>query len=222
MPKRPRTVTSPRKEPSQARSTQLVADILQAAIRVLEREGALRFTTIRVAHEAGVSVGSLYQYFPNKQAILFRLQVDEWERTGATLDAILGDTARPPAVRLRDTVRAFFHSECEEAPLRSALDTAAPAYADAPESRAGRARSQRIVNAFVAAAAPRATPRQRSFAAELIFMTMTAVGKEVSERHAARGEVDAWADAVAEMLNSYLAQLAPGARRRTRRSAAPA
>ena len=88
MPRPQRPAIDPRKLPVQARSTQLVADILKAAVRVLEREGALRFTTIRVAEAAGVSVGSLYQYFPNKQAILFRLQVDEWEATGATIDAI--------------------------------------------------------------------------------------------------------------------------------------
>src|ERR1700761_4435131 len=107
--------TSPRKLPSQARSTELVAAILQAAIRVLERDGAQKFTTIRVAETAGVSVGSLYQYFPNKQAILYRLQVEEWEKTGATIDAILGDVTRPPAERLRTMLRAFFRSECDEA-----------------------------------------------------------------------------------------------------------
>jgi AcrR family transcriptional regulator len=196
----------------QARSTELVAAILEAAIRVLEREGAARFTTIRVAEQAGVSVGSLYQYFPNKHAILFRLQRDEWEATGATIEAILGDAARPPAQRLRDTIRAFFHSECDEAPLRLALDAAAPSYRDDPESRAGRRRGRRIVAAFVAAAAPRATARQRTFAGELIFMTMTALGKEVSERRPSRAQVDAWADAVAAMLSAYLAGLAPSRR----------
>jgi AcrR family transcriptional regulator len=209
MPRARRPVTAPRKLPVQARSAQLVADILKAAVRVLEREGAARFTTIRVAEAAGVSVGSLYQYFPNKQAILFRLQVDEWERTGATIDAILGDATRPPAQRLRAMMRAFFHSECDEAPLRLALDAAAASYHDAPESRAGRRRSRRIVSAFVAAAAPRATARQRSFAAELAFMTTTAVGKQLSEREHSKAEIDRWADAIADMLSTYLARLAP-------------
>jgi AcrR family transcriptional regulator len=195
--------------PVQARSAQLVADILKAAVRVLEREGAPRFTTIRVAEAAGVSVGSLYQYFPNKQAILFRLQLDEWEKTGATIDAILGDASRPPAQRLREMIRAFFHSECDEAPLRLALDAAAPSYHDAPESRARRRRSRRIVNAFVAAAAPRATSRQRTFAAELVFMTTTAVGKQLSERPQRRVEIEGWADAIADMLTTYLVRLAP-------------
>lgn len=61
---------SSRKEPRQARSTQLVADILEAAVRVLAREGAHRFTTARVAETAGISIGSLYQYFPDKIAIV--------------------------------------------------------------------------------------------------------------------------------------------------------
>lgn len=57
-------VLSVRKRPRQARSARLVTSILKAAVRVLEREGAQKFTTARVAEEAGVSVGSLYQYFP--------------------------------------------------------------------------------------------------------------------------------------------------------------
>jgi AcrR family transcriptional regulator len=199
--------------PTQARSTQLVADILKAAIRVLEREGAHRFTTIRVAEAAGVSVGSLYQYFPNKQAILYRLQLDEWDKTGAAIDAILGEAARPPAERLRVMVRAFFRSECDEAPLRLALDAATPSYHEESGSRAAGRRSRRIVAAFVAAAAPRANARQRRFAADLLFMTTTAVGKQLSERYPSAAEIDRWSDAVAGMLTSYLAHLGPRERR---------
>jgi AcrR family transcriptional regulator len=213
MPRPRRPVIAPRKLPVQARSTQLVDDILKAAVRVLVREGAQRFTTVRVAEAAGVSVGSLYQYFPNKQAILFRLQLDEWETTGSTIDALLGDASRPPGERLRATTRAFFKSECDEAPLRAALDAAMPNYHDAPESRAGHERSRRVVGAFVAAAAPLASARQRRFAGDLVFMTMTAVGKQVSERRLTPAEVDRWADAVAEMLTLHLAQLAPRRRR---------
>jgi AcrR family transcriptional regulator len=209
MARRSRPLTTPRKLPKQTRSTQLVADILQAAVRVLEREGAQRFTTIRVAEAAGVSVGSLYQYFPNKQAILFRLQLDEWEKTGRTIDALLGDRARSPAERLRATARAFFHSECEEAPLRLALDSATPNYHDAPEARAQRRRSQRIVSAFVAEAAPRASVRQRRFAAEFLFLSLTAVGKQLSETGPTHAAVNQFADATAEMLTRYLAELAP-------------
>src|SRR6201990_3058396 len=95
---------SSRKAPKQVRSTDLVAAILEAAIQVLAREGAARFTPARVAEKAGVSVGSLYQYFPNKAAILFRLQSDEWRQTVEMLAGILQDRRTPPFDRLRDLV----------------------------------------------------------------------------------------------------------------------
>ena len=66
---RPSARISSRKQPKQARSNDLVTAILQAAVQVFAKEGAQRFTTARVAEKAGVSVGSLYQYFPNKAAL---------------------------------------------------------------------------------------------------------------------------------------------------------
>ncbi|MEZ0206550.1 helix-turn-helix domain-containing protein, partial [Ideonella sp.] len=72
MSTRPSPPVSSRRLPKQARSNDLVAAILEAALQVLAKEGARRFTTTRVAERAGVSIGSVYQYFPNKAAILFR------------------------------------------------------------------------------------------------------------------------------------------------------
>lgn len=207
MPRRTKTPIDPRKKPQQARSTELVAAILEAAIRVLEREGARRFTTIRVAAAAGVSVGSLYQYFPNKEAILFRLQVDEWARTSALLDGIFADRSLPPPERLRAVMRAFFASERDEAPLRLALDALGPTFADAPEALAVRARSERIARAFVREAAPHASPAEQRFAMSLLMMTMGALGKEVSELDLSPAARDRWADAVAAMLMGHLATL---------------
>jgi AcrR family transcriptional regulator len=63
----PRTSIA-RKRPRQQRAQATVEAILDAAARILEAEGIERFNTNRVAERAGVSVGSLYQYFPNKQA----------------------------------------------------------------------------------------------------------------------------------------------------------
>src|SRR4051794_17552723 len=60
----------PRKSPVQARSAASVDAILQATIQVLLGVGKERLTTTRVALRAGVSVGTLYQYFPNKSALL--------------------------------------------------------------------------------------------------------------------------------------------------------
>lgn len=63
----------PRKKPRQARSEVTVAAIYEATIQVLLTQGLRRLTTTRVAERAGVSVGTLYQYFPNKHALLYSL-----------------------------------------------------------------------------------------------------------------------------------------------------
>lgn len=70
MPQRSQAVLEPRKSPVQARSAASVDAILDATIQVLLSVGKERLTTTRVAARAGVSVGTLYQYFPNKSALL--------------------------------------------------------------------------------------------------------------------------------------------------------
>lgn len=62
-----------RKTPQQARSTATVEAICTATIQVLLADGPTRLTTTRVAERAGVSIGTLYQYYPNKQALLFAI-----------------------------------------------------------------------------------------------------------------------------------------------------
>jgi AcrR family transcriptional regulator len=73
-------VLEPRKSPVQARSTASVDAILEATVQVLLEVGKERLTTTKVALRAGVSVGTLYQYFPNKISLLqaaLRRHVDE-------------------------------------------------------------------------------------------------------------------------------------------------
>ncbi len=199
-----------RKQPKQTRSKHLVAAILEATSRVLTRDGARRFTAARVAEEAGVSVGSLYQYFPNKEAILFRLQADEWEQTGGLLAGILADTSLPPLDRLRAMVREFFRSECEEAEMRGALDDAAPLYRDAPEARELRQASARMARAFMREALPHVSEPDRTLAADVIKMSLAAVGKQVSEAGYTPAEVEAHARAMGDMFCAYLEKLAAG------------
>ncbi|MBP0581404.1 TetR family transcriptional regulator [Labrys sp. LIt4] len=198
---------SSRKQPRQARSTELVAAILEAAIQVLRKEGAQRFTTARVAEKAGVSVGSLYQYFPNKASILFRLQSDEWRQTSALLRDILQDGGKPPFERLRILVHAFIHSECDEAAVRVALDDAAPLYRDAPEAEAAKAAGEGIIEAFMREALPKASETSRTLAGDLISATLRAVGKQFSESARTPAEIEAYSDAMADMLCAYLERL---------------
>ena len=65
--------TSVRKSPKQGRSRTLVSSVIEAATRILESIGADSTTTNRIAEKAGVSIGSLYQYFPNKDSIFAQM-----------------------------------------------------------------------------------------------------------------------------------------------------
>jgi AcrR family transcriptional regulator len=197
-------VVSARKRPRQARSQHLVGAILEAAIRVLAKHGARNFTTARVAAEAGVSVGSLYQYFPNKESILFRLQTDEWQRTGDMLENILTDTSRAAPERLKGLTLAFIRSECEEAAIRVALHDAAPLYRDVPETQEHRAGAKRRILAFMRELMPTAAGRDRTLAADLVMTTLSAVGKNISEQNRSGAEVDRFAAALAEMFCGYV------------------
>lgn len=62
-----------RKEPQQGRSRGLVNAILEATVRILPKTGSRQITTRKIAEIAGVSIGSLYQYFPNKESVLSSL-----------------------------------------------------------------------------------------------------------------------------------------------------
>ncbi|MBU1376920.1 MAG: TetR/AcrR family transcriptional regulator [Alphaproteobacteria bacterium] len=85
----PRTTQlSPRKAPLQARALLSIEKILAAAHVVLRRDGAVATTATSIAAEAGVAVGSLYQYFPNKEAVILAL----YERRLAELRAFVAET----------------------------------------------------------------------------------------------------------------------------------
>jgi AcrR family transcriptional regulator len=210
MTDRQQTQISSRKRPKQARSTELVAAILEAAAQVLAKEGAPRFTTARVAERAGVSVGSVYQYFPNKAAILFRLQSDEWRGTSELLRVMLEDVQRPPLERLRAVVQAFVRSECDEAAMRVALNDAAPLYRDAPEAREARASGDRTMQVFMREALPEASESTCALAADLITTTLSKVGKHFSESSRSPADIKAYADAMGDMFCAYLESLAVG------------
>lgn len=90
----PRIDISPRKAPRQGRSQATVDTILAAATRVLSRESLAGFNTNRVAEVAGVSVGSVYQYFPNKAAIVVALIDRDHAKLVDALEALLDGPAQ--------------------------------------------------------------------------------------------------------------------------------
>jgi AcrR family transcriptional regulator len=130
----PRPQLKPRKRPSQARSKATVEAILVAAAQIFRRQGYAGATTDRIAERAGVSVGSLYQYFPNKDAILVALTERHVDAGFALVRELLAETlsdvpALEPLLRRFVVAMITLHERepelhrvlFEEAPLPASL-----------------------------------------------------------------------------------------------------
>ncbi|WLS04974.1 hypothetical protein [Shinella oryzae] len=132
-------------------------------------------------------------------------RTDQADTHGLSIGGAKGKRqARSPADRLRNLVPAFLHSEVEEAEVRLALADAAPLNRDAAEAQEIHAEGDRIIEAFMVEALPRVQETARQVAGDLIVMTMTAVGKQLTATPRANSEIDAYADAMSDMFIAYL------------------
>jgi len=113
-----------RKTPGQARSQETVRVVLEASARILESDGLRGFNTNAIAAKAGVSVGSLYQYFPNKDAIVLAL-IGGYEEGlhNAVLEAVHAGRGQELKRRLRLLVRALVTAHYRRPRLNRVLET---------------------------------------------------------------------------------------------------
>ena len=123
----PRTRTVPRKMPKQQRSRETVDVILAATARVLVKEGFDRASTNRIAEQAGVSIGSLYQYFPSKEALVAALVERHIETMSEALEAEMALLADAPlAVCVRRMVTLMLDAHAIEPELHRVLNEQVP------------------------------------------------------------------------------------------------
>nr|WP_230596044.1 TetR family transcriptional regulator [Xanthomonas vasicola] len=140
-----------RKSPQQARSRATVEVIRQASIQVLVAEGLKGCTTTRVAERGGVSVGSVYQYYPNRQTML--TAVLDWYLqavTHAVEQACAQQHGRTLAQQCEALVHAFVHAKLQHVDVSRALYAISELHGGAALGAQARKRSQQ---AFAAALA---------------------------------------------------------------------
>jgi AcrR family transcriptional regulator len=120
-----------RREPKQQRSRQTVEAVLDAVPRVLKRHGTDAITTNRVAEAAGVSIGSLYQYFPDKQAIFMALHERHVDSMRHVIDQTITDCALASLEEFTsELVEQLANVHSEEAELHEIISVAVPGAAD--------------------------------------------------------------------------------------------
>jgi len=142
------TAVQPRKWPQQKRSQQMVEAILEAAARVLGSRGYAAATTNQVAVCAGISVGSLYQYFPNKAALAVTLYARHRQRLAeAVARAVEGSLSLPLAEGIARLVAAMWEEHRSHQALHQVLELEFPAQRFAPGTDAVRFQVERLLTA---------------------------------------------------------------------------
>jgi len=126
----------PRRLPRQARSRASVDAILEGAARILERDGYEALTTNRIATEAGVGIGTLYDFFPNREAIVLALAARRLERLADEVQEGLAEAGGlAPAEALELLLRRITRAVAADRALYRALLGEARFLRERPETR---------------------------------------------------------------------------------------
>jgi len=198
-----KTKLKPRNEPKQRRSMELRQAILEGATYVLKKEGAYGFTTNKVAERAGVNIASLYQYYPNKQALLFHLHEIEWQETWKRLEAVLDEPNILDRDRMRKLIIVFFLSEFEEAELRLALKSAEVFFQDTREYREMKARAYERIFEFMRAARIGKDETEIGFKTEFIIGLITSFAEGATSQKTDESKLRKQAWLMSEMIGDF-------------------
>ena len=181
MPANTLLALEPRKTPVQARSTVTVQAISEATIQVLLNQGVERLTTTRVAERAGVSVGTLYQYYPNKRSLLSAVLENHLNKVAARVEGACENARNKPlAGMIKEMVEAFVDAKLQRADISVALyristEVGGPALA----KRIGQ-RLRKAVEAMLETATDIKSPPDK-FAVEIMLSAMAGAMRSLLE-----------------------------------------
>lgn len=168
--------SSERKRPRQARAQETVRAILEATVQILDREGLEAATTTRIAEVAGVSIGSLYQYFSHRDAILNALQNREFERTLELMQRVLaeGNLGEEPEKTIKAALRGLAELYLASPGLHRVLAIEGLRVAKAEHVHAFDLRVIEVVRHFLASTEAPIQTENVGAAAFLVFQTVRA------------------------------------------------
>lgn len=119
--------TNPRKLPQQDRSKMTVEAILEATARILTEEGYDKANTNRIAERAGISIGSLYQYFPNKESLMAALMEQHSNEIAELVESKLQDLFDAPLeIAVPELVKAVIAAHAIDPRLHQVLNEEIP------------------------------------------------------------------------------------------------
>jgi AcrR family transcriptional regulator len=215
--KRPQSTLEPRKSPVQARSAASVEAILKATIQVLVQVGKERLTTTRVAARAGVSVGTLYQYFPNKGALLRSALQGHLNEIVAVVETVCreqpGASLEKMATRL---VTGFLDAKMKDPKASVALYRVS---SDADGARISRETEQKVGRAIGAmlASAKDELRRDPELVSSILQGAMNGVSRLLLESASPEVEYERLRDELVFVVCGYLRACSEGGAQRSHR-----
>jgi AcrR family transcriptional regulator len=168
--------TTPRKRPRQERSRATVESILEATARVLVKRGFDGLTTNLVAEAAGVSIGSLYQYFPNKAALVGALIEKHVENmTQLALSELTRVAQLPMPEAIRSVVEAMIRAHAVNPELHRVLTEQVPRVGRMAKLREIEAITHRMVAGLLATRKPELAIEDPDMAAFVLVSAIEAI-----------------------------------------------
>ncbi len=199
-------LTWQRKEPSQSRSRALVQAILTAAARVFVEDGLDGASTNRIAAVAGVSVGSLYQYFPNKHSLARALLVQHLQQAEALRPVELrGDAMLSLRKRIGIAVRWQLDVHAQDPALHEVLTLIAPSVLGMDAIRAFERFHQRTLRFILELYRDELGDRDLDKAAFIVAQTMESLTHGAVLHHPEWMNDSKLADEITDLLVNYLA-----------------
>jgi AcrR family transcriptional regulator len=173
----PRPATEPRKEPRQERARATVDAILAATARILVKEGYDRASTNKIAEAAGVSVGSLYQYFPSKEALVAALIERHSQEMMRCLEekALTTEPGTPLRVVVRDVVEAMVEAHRVDPKLHRVLMEQVPRVGALKRISEIDDRALELIRAYLEMRRAEVRPRNLKLASFLLASLVEAV-----------------------------------------------
>lgn len=195
------TVLKPRKTPIQARSSASVNAILQATVQVLLKDGVAKITTKRVAARAGVSVGTLYQYFPNKSSLLHVLLRQHLNSFAVNFEEACTVVRGAELVEMAEVLAsAFVKAKFGDAETSIALYAAV---GNSDGCRRMRTRTAKALADTISTASDR-TVADPSRVARMLFSAMAGISRDMVAAGLGRNTVTAMERELALLLRAYL------------------
>ena len=195
----------PRKRPIQARSAVTVEAISEATIQVLLSQGEERLTTTRIAERAGVSVGTLYQYFPNKQSLLFAVLEHHVNNVAARVEAAcVSARHKPLAEMIKEMVEAFVDTKMERADISVALYRVSADVGGTTLTKRASQRLRKAVEAMLQTATDAKSPPDK-FAIDIMLAAMAGAMRSLLEAGPTSATVRKSREQLVLLCQSYIA-----------------